>query len=57
LIVASVIEFLLFFVVAKVDEVRLFIPFAMALLPTSAILLCRELIGEKSELVESPVQP
>lgn len=49
LVLASVIEFLLFFVVAKVDEVRLFLPFAMALLPTSAILLCRELIDEKSE--------
>lgn len=57
LIVASVIEFLLFFVVAKVDEVRLFIPFAMALLPTSAILLCRELVGEKAEPIQSSVHP
>lgn len=47
LILASVIEFLIFFVVARVDEVRLFIPYAMVLLPTAATLLCYELLEEQ----------
>jgi hypothetical protein len=45
LIVASLVEFLLFVVVALADEVRLFLPYPMVLLPTSAALLCRELTG------------
>ncbi|HEX4650419.1 MAG TPA: hypothetical protein VH250_02835 [Granulicella sp.] len=48
LIVASLAEFLMFVVVALADEVRLFLPYAMALLPTSAALLCRQLTGAKS---------
>ena len=50
LILASIIEFVIFFVVARVDEVRLFIPYAMVLLPTSAILFGYELLGEQYNL-------
>jgi hypothetical protein len=46
LVIASVVEFAFFFIVAKVDEVRVFLPYAMALLPTSAALLCREITGQ-----------
>jgi hypothetical protein len=45
LVVASVVELAFFFVVAKVDEVRVFLPYAMVLLPTSAALLCHEIAG------------
>jgi hypothetical protein len=45
LVVASLLEFLVFVVVALADEVRLFLPYPMALLPTSAALLGRELMG------------
>jgi hypothetical protein len=48
LLVASLIEFLLFVVMALADEVRLFLPYPMALLPTSAALLCRALTGAES---------
>jgi len=55
LIVASLIEFLLFVVMALADEVRLFLPYPMALLPTSAALLCRELTGAESGPVAAEV--
>lgn len=48
LIVASLIEFIIFFVVARADEVRLFIPYAMVLLPTSAMLLYFQLTAEQT---------
>ena len=48
LVIASCIEFVLFFVVARSDEVRLFIPYAMALLPTSAVLINRSLLNKHS---------
>jgi hypothetical protein len=44
LVVASLLEFLVFVVVALASEVRLFLPYPMALLPTSAALLGRELM-------------
>ena len=44
LIAASLVELILFIVVALVDEVRLFLPFPMALLPSSAALFCRRLV-------------
>jgi len=51
LIIASIIEFIIFFVVARADEVRLFIPYAMVLLPTSAMLLCRQLLVEQPKQI------
>ena len=48
LVIASCIEFVLFFVVARSDEVRLFIPYAMALIPTSAVLINRGLLNDNS---------
>jgi len=46
LVVASTVEFIMFMVVAMSDEVRLFLPYCMALVPTSALLLSYELLGE-----------
>jgi hypothetical protein len=43
LLVASFVELTLFLIVARADEVRLFLPYPMALLPTSAALLGFEL--------------
>jgi hypothetical protein len=49
LLVASLVEFLVFVVVALADEVRLFLPYPMALLPTSVALLGRELMGAQTQ--------
>lgn len=48
LMIASLIEFTIYFIVAKADEVRLFIPYAIVLLPTSAMLLYFKLFGEQT---------
>ncbi|HWZ50911.1 MAG TPA: hypothetical protein VNW54_05555 [Granulicella sp.] len=49
LLVASIVEFFIFMILALADEVRLFMPYPMALLPSSAALLCRELTGVPSQ--------
>jgi hypothetical protein len=54
LLLASGIEFLIFVVVARADEVRLFLPYPMALLPTSAALLCRMLTESGEGIRETP---
>jgi hypothetical protein len=43
--IASMAQFAFFFVVAKADEVRVFLPYALVLVPTSAALLCWEIVG------------
>ena len=52
LILASIVEFIIFFVVARVDEVRAFIPYAMVLLPTSAMLLYHQMLGQQARQLD-----
>ena len=48
LVAASLVEFPVFFVVAMANEVRLFLPYAMVLIPTASALMLKDWIGEKS---------
>jgi hypothetical protein len=54
LLLASGIEFLIFVIVARANEVRLFLPYPMVLLPTSAALLCRMLTESEDGVRETP---
>jgi hypothetical protein len=46
MLVASVVEFVLYLIVAKVNEVRLFMPYPMMLLPLSGVIITRSLLGD-----------
>jgi hypothetical protein len=56
LLVAAFVEFGAFVVVAMMDEVRLFLPYPMVLVPLSAVFLVSQLVGESSG-VENDSQP
>ena len=57
LVVASLVEFAMFFVVAMANEVRLFLPYAMALIPTMSVLLVENLVGHESYQSNELVAP
>ena len=50
MVIASVVEFAMYLIVAKINEVRLFMPYPMMLLPISGPLIVRSLLGDRVAL-------